>query len=142
MTKHLSPRELSFVEAYLARPDKKAAAIAAGYSARSARSKGCDISKRTDVAETIARRQSELAERLAENTKLTQEWVLEKLMANVEAAELAGNFNAVRSSCHVLGLYLGMWSNENSNRGSMPEDHVPLEERLRRYQLQETSSTC
>ena len=71
---------------------------------RSARSKGCDISKRTHVAETIARRQSELAERLAENTKLTQEWVLEKLMANVEAAKLAGNFNAVRSSCHVLGL--------------------------------------
>lgn len=59
-----SPRHRLFVDAYLARPDAKAAAIAAGYSAPTARAKGCELLKHPWISAEIARRQAQLSQKL------------------------------------------------------------------------------
>ena len=56
-------RRALFVEAFLASGNATEAAIAAGFSPRSARSRGHELVKDRDIAAEIAKRQEELADR-------------------------------------------------------------------------------
>ena len=58
-------------------------------------------------------------------------------MANVDLAAFAGNYSGVNRGCEIPGRYLGMWNNEDDNKGAS-NDFVPLEERLAYYLEQET----
>ena len=75
---------------------------------------------------------------LAERTKLTQELIIQKLMANVDAAAADKNFSAVNRGCEILGRHLGMWTLEDDADKRKLDDHVPLEDRLAGYLREET----
>ena len=89
-----------------------------------------------------------MAER-AKKLKVKQEWVLEKLVENVERAmqvaevldrdgEPTGEFvyqgAVANKALELIGRHLGMFSDKDAEK---PRDYVPLEERLLQYTREE-----
>jgi len=75
MSLALTNRQRRFVEAYLAEPDGKKAAIAAGYSAKSGTKQGIRLLRHPKVAAAIAEGQK----RVSERTGVTAEQVVAEL---------------------------------------------------------------
>jgi phage terminase small subunit len=77
----LTPRERSFVDAYLLRPDAQAAAIAAGYASKSAAVTGHEVLHRPRVAAALV----VAMERRAERTQVNADTLLTRLAHEVDA---------------------------------------------------------
>ncbi len=76
MAKRLSDQQLKFVEAYAQKRNIREAAIAAGYTPKSAQSVGSRLLKKDHVRAAIREVDRETSERLV----LTNEWIIERLM--------------------------------------------------------------
>ena len=77
----LTKKQQRFAQEYLVDLNATQAAIRAGYSAKSARVKGCDLLKDPRIKEIIDKRLEELAER----TRMTQEQVFQELVKVAKA---------------------------------------------------------
>lgn len=77
----LTKKQQLFAQEYLVDLNATQAAIRAGYSAKSARVKGCDLLKDPRIKEIIDKRLEELAER----TRMTQEQVFQELVKVAKA---------------------------------------------------------
>jgi len=143
--KELTPRERLFVEAYLITHDKAAAAIAAGYKKNSAKQQGYEVSKREHVQWAISGARVARTAR----TEVTQDWVIEQLVLNVERAmgavavlddkgEITGVFEykgaIANKSLELLGKHVGMWQADNQVQQA---EFTPLEDRLRVLQRED-----
>ena len=81
-SRSLPPRQQRFVDEYLVDSNATQAAIRAGYSARTAKQQGSRLLTKADVEHAVAAGKAKLGER----TRLTQDWVLERLQENAKRA--------------------------------------------------------
>ncbi len=140
-SKRLTARQSAFKEEFLVDLNGKQAAIRAGYSKRSAE---VTASRLLRNAKVVAALQEAMAER-AKRVKVKQEWVLEKLVENVERAmqvtevldrdgEPTGEFvyqgAVANKALELIGRHLGMFNEKDAEK---PRDYVPLEERVLLY---------
>lgn len=78
----LTPRQARFVEEYLVDLNATQAALRAGYSEAGAEVRGSELVRNRKVAAAIRAAQAARSER----TEVTQDWVVERLVENVERA--------------------------------------------------------
>jgi phage terminase small subunit len=86
----LTPKQEHFVEEYLIDLNATRAALAAGYSEKTARSTGAENLTKPDIAAAVATAQADRTER----TNITQDYVLESVFAAMERYKKADSFNA------------------------------------------------
>ncbi len=79
-TEKLTPKQQRFVEEYLIDLNATQAAVRAGYSQRTANEQGYENLTKPHIAAAI----SEAQQRRSERTEITQDWVLERLVAVAE----------------------------------------------------------
>lgn len=116
----LTPKQEKFVDEYLVDLNAKQAAIRAGYSAKTAEVQGSKLLRNPKVAEEVTRRRTQIKERL----EINQEWVVARLVDNVERAMQAqpvkdreGNVTGdyvyqgavANGALGLLGRFLGMF---------------------------------
>ena len=143
--KPLTARQSMFVEEFLDDLNATQAAVRAGYSRRSARQTASENLSKPNI---VAALQKAMAER-AKKLKVKQEWVLEKLVENVERAmqvtemldrdgnptgEFVYQGAVANKALELIGRHLGMFSDKDAEK---PRDYVPLEERLLQYAREE-----
>ena len=141
-SKRLTAKQSAFVDEFLVELNGTQAAIRAGYGAKSAK---VTASQNLTKPNLVAALQDAMAER-AKKLKVKQEWVLEKLVENVERAmqvtevldregEPTGVFvyqgAVANKALELIGRHLGMFSDKGAEK---PRDYVPLEERVLLYQ--------
>jgi phage terminase small subunit len=102
----LRPKQQRFVDEYLIDLNATQAAIRAGYSAKTARQIGEQNLSKIDIKEAI---QARMAAR-AQNTEVTQEWVVKAIKKNYEEARTEKEFNAVNKALELLGKHVGMFN--------------------------------
>ena len=78
----LNDKQRRFVDEYLVDLNATQAAIRAGYSERTAYSQGHDLLKKPEIAAAVQESQSKRAER----TELSADWVVTRLVENVDRA--------------------------------------------------------
>ena len=98
----LDARELRFVDEYLVDLNSTRAARAAGYLRGNA---GRDLLRRPHVRAAVERRMRERRERL----KLSQDYVIERLIKEAECDAAEGNATARVRALELLGKHLGMF---------------------------------
>jgi phage terminase small subunit len=145
----LTERQKRFVHEYMIDLNAKQAAIRAGYSERGAEVQGCQLLSNPNVAALIAERTAERAK----VAKVSAEWVISRLVENVERCQQAeqvtdreGNptgeykFDAANANraLELLGKHLGLFVERReltgAHGGPLQVDEVSLDdaERLRR----------
>lgn len=117
----LSERQQRFVDAYLVDPNATKAAIAAGYSAATAKQQGSRLLTNVDVAAALAKRQQKAADR----ADLTLESHLAALNALRDKAAAAEQFSAAVSAEVSRGKACGLYveKSETKHTGKV-EVHV------------------
>lgn len=129
----LSPKQERFVEEYLLDMNATAAAIRAGYKERTAAQQGHNLLQKPAIAVAIREAQAKLAER----TKITQDYVLEKLkeIADSDAGDYPGSSlkvgNKIRA-LELLGKHIGMFEPKNAAVNQGVEDD-PLTASLKEW---------
>jgi phage terminase small subunit len=133
-TNGLNDRQRRFVEAYLNDPNATQAAIKAGYSEKNADKIGPRIVGNSRVAAAIQEAQNERATQ----TKIDAEWVIKRLVTNVERAsqvvpvldhdgnpigEYRYEGSVVNKALELLGRHLGMFIDRKEHTG---KDGSPL----------------
>ena len=116
----LTPKQARFVEEYLVDLNATQAAIRAGYSKKTANPQAARLLANVSVADEITRRRAAITDKL----EITQEWVIKKLVDNVERAmqerevtDSEGNAigvftyngSVVNGALTLLGKHLGMF---------------------------------
>jgi phage terminase small subunit len=120
MAENLTPKQEQFVAEYLVDLNAKQAAIRAGYSPKTAEAQASRLLRNVKVADELTRRRAAISDKL----EITQEWVIKKLVDNVERAMQAepvrdhegnetGQYNYAGSVANgaltLLGKHLGMF---------------------------------
>lgn len=120
MARKLTPKQEEFVKQYLVDLNATAAAARAGYSKKTAHVQGPRLLANVMVADEITRRRTAIADKL----EITQEWVIKKLVDNVERSMQAepvldregkpvGEYTYAGSVANgaltLLGKHLGMF---------------------------------
>jgi phage terminase small subunit len=107
----LTPKQERFINEYLIDLNATQAAIRAGYSKKTSKSQGQRLLTNVDIAAAIARAQGDRTER----TNITQDYVLESIVAAMERCKQDDSFNAtgVFKGAELLGKHLGMFQGEN-----------------------------
>lgn len=121
MAGKLTPKQDRFVAEYLVDLNATQAAIRAGYSKKTADVQGPRLLGNVRISDEITRRRAVIADKL----EITQEWVIKKLVDNVERAMQAepvlsvdgtpmGVYNYAGSVANgaltLLGKHLGMFA--------------------------------
>lgn len=101
----LTPRQHRFVIEFLVDLSPKAAAIRAGYSAKTAGPAGSRLLANVNVKAEIAKRQARVSDRL----EITVEKVLRNLEDHMTAAAEAGQFSAAIKAAELHGKHIGMF---------------------------------
>lgn len=130
----LTGRQRRFVDEYSLDMNATQAATRAGYSAKTAYSIGQENLKKPEIAAAIAERQKAVSNKL----ELTAEWVLERLVENVDRAMQAAEIknadgagtgeykyegNVANRSLELIGKHLGMFKERVEHTG---KDGEPL----------------
>jgi phage terminase small subunit len=120
MAGKLTPKQDRFVAEYLVDLNATQAAIRAGYSKKTADVQGPRLLGNVRISDEITRRRTAISDKL----EITQEWVIKKLVDNVERAMQAepvrdhegnetGQYNYAGSVANgaltLLGKHLGMF---------------------------------
>ena len=100
----MTPKQAAFVREYIKDSNGTQAAIRAGYSAKTASAIANQLLDKTIVRNAI----KELNQKALAGTVLTVEWVIEKLITNIESAESEGNRTAVNQGLTLAAKHLGM----------------------------------
>lgn len=115
----LTPKQARFVEEYLIDLNATQAAIRAGYSEKAAGQQGFENLRKPDIQEAL----TEAMNTRSERTKISQDWVLERLVKNVDHAMQAepvlrdgapvGDYShqpsAANRGLELIGKHLGMF---------------------------------
>lgn len=124
MAQKLTPKQEEFVKQYLVDLNATGAAVRAGYSKKTAEVQGPRLLGNVRVAEEITKRRAVISEKL----EITQEWVIKKLVDNVERAMQAepvrdregnetGEYTYAGSVANgaltLLGKHLGMFTDKS-----------------------------
>ena len=119
----LTAKQARFIEEYLVDLNATQAAIRAGYSEKTAEQQGYQLLQKTSVQRAIEVAVSERSER----TKVDQDWVIERLIENVDRSMQAapvkdrdgnsiGEFtyqgSVANKSLELLGRHLGMFTDK------------------------------
>ncbi len=104
-TKPLSARRLRFCQNYISADTDREAAIAAGYSEKSAHVTAARLLKDDNVLAEIARRQ----EKASERADIREDDVIKMLLEDREAAREAKQFGPSVRAAELLGRKLGMF---------------------------------
>jgi phage terminase small subunit len=109
----LTPKQERFVAEYLIDLNATRAALAAGYSEKTARSTGAENLTKPDIVAAVATAQGHRTER----TNITQDYVLESIFEAMERCKKADSFNAtgVFKGAELLGRHLGMFQGDNQD---------------------------
>jgi phage terminase small subunit len=139
--KPLSARAQLYCAEYLIDLNQTAAAIRAGYSARSARDRGHNLMQDPRVLAEIARLQAARAAR----TEVTQDYVIARLVQNLDRAlqavpmknekgEPTGTYlyagGVANRALHLLGLHLGMFTQRHEVTGKFDVGNSELANRF------------
>ncbi len=118
----LTPKQQLFVAEYLVDLNATKAAVRAGYSKKTAYSVGHENLKKPEVAAAI----QEAMEARSERTKADQDWIVERLVENVERAmtvepvmvggvetgEYVYQGNVANKALELLGRHAGMFNDK------------------------------
>ena len=122
----MTDKQRLFVEEYLVDHNATAAAVRAGYSERTAKQQGSRLLTNVDVAAAIEKAREDRTER----TEVTQDWVIERLVENVQRAMQAepvrdregnqtGEFvyagSVANKGLELLGKHVGMFGTRQTN---------------------------
>lgn len=134
----MTPKQQRFVDEYLIDLNATQAAIRAGYSARTARQAGAENLSKPDIAAAITAAQAVRSERVA----VTQDYVIQRLVDNVERAMQAeqvldklgrptGEYRydgaVANGALKLLGQHLGMFVEKHEHTGA---DGAPIAHEL------------
>ena len=130
----LTPKQKVFAQEYLIDLNAKAAAIRAGYSAKTAKQKGYALLQNDQIAETV-----EAAIKVrSERTEVDQDWIIERLVENVERAmqikpvldgqgkptsEHAYQGSVANKALELLGRHQGMFTDNIKLSGGLRTTH-------------------
>ena len=133
----LTPKQQRFVEEYLVDLNATQAAIRAGYSEKTAHSQGPRLLENVEISKAVAAAFASRSERV----QVTQDWVISRLVDNVERAMTAepvrdreGNETGVyvyngsvaNKALELLGKHMGMFTDKHELTG---KDGGPIETR-------------
>lgn len=137
-TEGLTEKQAEFVRQYLVDLNAKQAAIRAGYSAKTAEQQG---SRLLGYAKVLAAIEAAKGERV-ERTQITQDWVLERLVENVERAmqaepvydhegEPTGEYryagNVANKALELIAKHLGMFTEKVEHKIEGPAEMTAAE---------------
>lgn len=123
----MTPKQQRFVEEYLIDLNATQAAIRAGYSERTANEQGARLLAKVSISDAITDAKTERSKRV----ELTQDWVLDRLMANAERAmqavpvvnkdgaviEYRYDGAVANGALNLLGKHLGMFTEKIEHTG-------------------------
>jgi len=101
----LNARQQRFVDEYAIDLNATQSAIRAGYSPKTAKQIGSRLLTHVDIATAVARKQAAAAEQ----SNLSQRWVLERLERNALDAHAAEDYSASNGAINLIGKHLGMF---------------------------------
>jgi phage terminase small subunit len=104
-SKELNPKQRRFVDEYLVDLNAKQAAIRAGYSPKTAESQGSRLLSHAKVSEAIQHGQAQIANKY----EVTQEYVIEKLIENLDGSLREGQRGPANGALTLLGKHIGMF---------------------------------
>lgn len=114
MSANLTPQQARFVEEYLIDLNGTAAAIRAGYSAKTAPAQASRLLSHVKVREAV----EEGMKARQERTALTQDEVIEDLRRLGRKAEDARDYSPAIKARELLGKHLGMWRDRIEHTGA------------------------
>jgi len=124
----LTDKQQRFVDEYLIDLNATQAAIRAGYSAKTASAQGFENLRKPDIASAIAEQQRKVSTKL----ELSAEWVLERLVENVDRAMQAAEIknpdgtgtgeykyegNVANRALELIGKHIGMFKERVEHSG-------------------------
>ncbi len=130
----LTPMQTRFVDEYLIDLNAKEAAIRAGYSKKTAKQLGYKTLQVPAVQEAVTEAMAARSER----TKVSQDWIIERLVENVERAmqikpvldgqgkptgEHAYQGNVANKGLELLGRHQGMFTDNVKLSGGLKATH-------------------
>jgi phage terminase small subunit len=104
-SKELNPKQRRFVDEYLVDLNAKQAAMRAGYSPKTAESQGSRLLSHAKVSEAIQHGQAQIANKY----EVTQEYVIEKLIENLDGSLREGQRGPANGALTLLGKHIGMF---------------------------------
>jgi len=113
VAKKLTAKQAAFVEEYLVDLNATAAAIRAGYSAKSARKVGSNLLTLPHVQAAIEEAMAERRERV----EVTQDYVLARLKAEAELKGKGASHVGRIRALELLGKHLGMFTEKREISG-------------------------
>ena len=109
----LTAKQQRFVQEYLIDFNATAAAERAGYSKKTARSKGAENLTKPDIQMAIQERIHARAER----TKITADLVVQETWKNYQRCVEAEEYGAANKSLELLGRHVGAFPNKHEHAG-------------------------
>ena len=104
-SKELNPKQRRFVDEYFVDLNAKQAAMRAGYSPKTAESQGSRLLSHAKVSEAIQHGQAQIANKY----EVTQEYVIEKLIENLDGSLREGQRGPANGAFTLLGKHIGMF---------------------------------
>jgi len=105
LIKDLNPKQLRFVDEYLVDLNATQAAIRAGYSPKTAKVQGSRLLTHAIISKAIRLGQ----EQIAHKYEVTQEYVIEKLIENLDGSLREGQRGPANGALTLLGKHIGMF---------------------------------
>lgn len=118
----LSPRQQSFVRAYVESGNGAAAAVRAGYSARSAKVTAARLLTKANVQAAVRSQQAQIAQRL----ELSRERVIAELQEAVNIARMKGDAQAMVAAWREVAKICGFYAPERKSIGISAEGRESL----------------
>ena len=112
----MSDKQKRFVEEYLIDGNATRAAIAAGYSERTARQAGARLLTKVNIQKAIASAKAARSERV----QVTQDYVISRLVIEAEREGDGSSHSARVSALEKLGKHLGMFTDRVIHEGAVP----------------------
>lgn len=126
----MTDKQAKFIEEYLKHPNAKEAAIAAGFSAKSAKERGYQLLQIPEISEEIKKRQAEASEK----TGIDKAWVLNRFKEIsdrcmtaepvmifdreqwVESGEYKFDSSGANKATEMIGKHIGFFEADNAQK--------------------------
>jgi len=126
----MTDKQAKFIEEYLKHPNAKEAAIAAGFSAKSAKERGYQLLQIPEISEEIKKRQAEISEK----TGIDKAWVLNRFKEIsdrcmtaepvmifdgeqwIESGEYKFDSSGANKATEMIGKHIGFFEADNAQK--------------------------